>query len=66
MLTQMRKKIPFNISSTDKSNPWRPALLAFGEDAGAIEGYGVVKYRKQVIKRYEISPRFRRMIFLLS
>lgn len=66
MLTQMRKKLPFNMSSTDKGNPWRPALLAFVEDVGAIEGHGGVEYRKQVMKRYEVSPRFRRMILLLS
>jgi hypothetical protein len=38
ILTQMRKKLPFNTSSTNQANPWRPALLAFVEDAGSIEG----------------------------
>jgi len=66
ILTQMRKKLPFNMSSTAKGTTWRPALLAFVEDAGAIEGQGGVEYRKQVMKRYEVSPLFRRMILLLT
>lgn len=66
ILTQMHWRLPFNMSSTDKGMPWRPALLAFVEDAGAIEGQGGVEYRKQVMRRYEISPCFRRMILLLS
>jgi len=62
ILMQMRKKLPFNMSSINQGNPWRPALLAFVEDAGSIEGHGGVEYRKQVIRRYEVSPRFRHMI----
>lgn len=64
--TQLRWKIPFNMSSTEKGSTWRPAMLAFVEDAGAIEGQGGVDYRAAVMKRYEVSPRFRRMLFLLS
>jgi hypothetical protein len=66
ILTQLGWKLPFNMSSTPKGAPWRPALFGFIEDAGAIEGQGGVEYRKQLIKRYEMSPRFRRMILLLS
>jgi len=66
ILTSMQKKLPFNMSSTPKGTPWRPAMLAFIEDAGAIEGRGGVKYREAVIKRWEVSPRFRRMILILS
>jgi hypothetical protein len=54
------------MSSTPRGSPWRPALLGFIEDAGAIEGQGGVEYRKQLMKRYEVSPRFRRMVLLLS
>jgi hypothetical protein len=64
--TQMAWKIPFNMSSTEKGSTWRPAMLAFVEDAGAIEGQGGVAYRAAVMKRYETSPRFRRMMLLLS
>lgn len=64
--TQMHWKIPFNMSSTEKGSTWRPALLAFAEDAGAIEGQGGVDYRAAMMKRYEVSQRFRRMLLLLS
>jgi hypothetical protein len=66
ILTQLRWRLPFNMSSTPKGSPWRPALFGFIEDAGAIEGQGGVEYRKQLMKRYEMSPRFRRMILLLG
>jgi hypothetical protein len=66
ILTQLGWKLPFNMSSTEKGSPWRPALYGFIEDAGAIEGQGGVEYRKQLMKRYEMSPRFRRMILILS
>lgn len=64
--TQIGWKIPFNMSSTEKGNRWRPALLAFIEDVGAIEAQGGVEYRAAVMKRYEISPKFRRMLLLLT
>jgi len=66
ILTQLRWKLPFNMSSTPKGTTWRPALLAFIEDAGSIEGRGGLVYRENVMKRYEGSPRFRRMILMLS
>jgi hypothetical protein len=37
ILTHIRVKLPFNMSSTEKGTPQRPALLAFVGDAGAIE-----------------------------
>jgi hypothetical protein len=37
ILTHIRVKLLFNMSSTEKGTPQRPALLAFVEDAGAIE-----------------------------
>jgi len=66
ILTMQGKKLPFNMSSTEKGQPWKPALLAFIEDAGCIEGQGGVEYRKQVLKRYDASPRFRSLIMALS
>lgn len=66
IMTQMRKKLPFNMSSTEKGSTWKPALLAFIEDAGAIEGQGEVQYRRNVMKRYDASPLFRRMILVLT
>lgn len=66
ILTQLGWKLPFNMSSTEKGLPFRPALLGFIEDAGAIEGQGGVEYRKELMKRYESSARFRRMVLFLS
>jgi len=64
--TQMQWKLPFNMSSTPKGHTWRPALLALIEDCGGIEGQGGVVYRSNVMKRYEVSPIFRRMILVLT
>jgi len=66
LFTQLGWKLPFNMSSTPKGSPWRPALFCFVEDAGAIEGQGGVDYRKHIAKRYDMSPRFRRMFLILS
>jgi len=66
ILTQMQKRLPFNMSSTPKGHLWRPALLAYVEDAGALEGLGGVQYREALMKRYEVSPQFRRMILILT
>ena len=66
ILTHLRVKLPSNRSSTEEGTRWRPASLAFVEDAGAIEGQGGVDYRRNVIKRYEVSPLFRRMILVLT
>jgi len=62
----MGKKLPFNMSSTPKGSTWRPALLALIEDAGGVEASGGVIYRANVMKRYEVSPVFRRMILYLT
>jgi hypothetical protein len=66
ILTHMKRPLPFNMSSTEKGKPWRPALLAIIEDAGGIEGQGGVVYRSNVMKRYEVSPIFRRMVLILT
>lgn len=66
IFTQLRWKLPFNMSSTPKGSPWRPALIAIIEDAGAIEVDGGVEYWRAVMRRYEVSARFRRMILWLS
>jgi len=66
ILTHIRVKLPSNMSSTEKGTPWHPALLAFVEDAGAIEGQGGVDYRRNVMKRYEVSLLFRRMVVILT
>jgi hypothetical protein len=66
ILTHLRWRLPFNMSSTPKGSPWRPALFAFIEDAGAIEGQGGTEYRRQMMKRYEVSPRFRRMVLIMT
>jgi hypothetical protein len=65
-LTQKNYRLPFPMSSTPKGAPWRPALLAILEDTGAIEARGEVAHREAVIKRYERSPLFRRMLLRLT
>ncbi|KAH8821062.1 hypothetical protein F5884DRAFT_650949, partial [Xylogone sp. PMI_703] len=66
ILTQLGKKLPFNMSSTPKGTTWRPALVAFIEDAGSIEGRGGLLYRENVQKRYEASHVFRHMVLVLT
>jgi hypothetical protein len=66
ILTQMKARLPFNMSSTEKGSLWRPALYAFMEDACAIEAQGGLSYRHQLRARYDASPLFRRMLLRLS
>lgn len=66
MATHLQWKLPFNMSSSPKGTTWKPALLAFIEDTGAIEGQGGVEYRVQVMKRYDASLRFRRLVMYLT
>ncbi|PMD33973.1 hypothetical protein L207DRAFT_498560 [Hyaloscypha variabilis F] len=65
-LTQKGYHLPFPMSSTPKGALWRPALLAILEDSGAIEARGELAHREAVMKRYEASPPFRRMLVRLT
>ena len=65
-LTQKGYRLPFQMSSTPKGAPWRPALLAILEDTGAIEARGELAHREAVMRRYEASPPFRHMLLRLS
>jgi hypothetical protein len=65
-LTQRGYRLPFDMSSTPKGAIWRPALLAILEDTGAIEARGELAHREAVMKRYEASPPFRRMLLRLT
>jgi hypothetical protein len=66
ILTSMGLRLPFNMSSTAKGAVWRPILLAFIEDSGAVEGGGRIEYRRATMKRWETSPHFRSMVMTLS
>lgn len=66
ILTQRKARLPFNMSSVPKGSIWRPAIYAFMEDACAIEARGGLRYRQQIMARYEQSPVFRRMLLRLS
>lgn len=66
ILTQLKWKLPFSMSSTPKGDPWRPAIYAFIEDCGSIEMRGEKVYREKLNARYEASPMFRKMIMQLS
>jgi len=66
IFTVLKWKLPFNMSSTPKGEPWRPAIYAFIEDCGAIEARGEKVYREKLNARYDASPLFRQMILQLS
>jgi len=65
-MASLRVRLPFNMSSTPKGTPWRPALLGFIEDFGAIEMRGEKGFRAQLMRRYDESFMFRRMIMVIS
>ena len=65
-LTHFRVALPFDMSSTPRGAPFRPALLAIIEDSASIEARGELTARLAVMKRYESSPLFRKMIERLS
>lgn len=65
-LTHFRVSLPFDMSSTPSGYPFRPALLAIIEDSASIEARGELAARLAVIKRYESSPLFRKMIERLN
>ena len=66
VMTSLRYPLPFNMSSTPKGSPWRPAMYAFVEDFIANEMRGEKAFRTQMTRRYETSSMFRRMIATLS
>jgi len=66
IFTQLKWRLPFNMSSTPKGHHWRPAMYAFIEDCGAIEARGEKVYREKLNARYEASPLFRVLIMQLS
>ena len=65
-LTHFRVSLPFAMSSTPRGTPFRPALLAIIEDSASIEARGELAARLAVMKRYESSPLFRKIIERLS
>lgn len=66
IMTALKKRLPFNMSSTPKGALWKPALYAIIEDFGAIEGSGETIYREQLLLRYNESWRFRRLLNVLT
>jgi hypothetical protein len=66
ILTSMRRPLPFNMSSVPKGSPWRPALHGIVEDWGAVEMGGKKPFRASLLRRYEASSMFRRMLQVLS
>lgn len=66
IMASLRRPLPFNMSSTSKASPWRPALYGFVEDFIANEMRGEKAFRAQLKRRYETSSMFRRMIAILS
>lgn len=66
ILTSLKWRLPFNLSSTPKGSYWRPVLFAIIEDWGAIELDGKMAFREQAMKRWELSPVFRRTVMVMS
>lgn len=66
IMTSLHRPLPFNMSSTPKGSPWRPAIYAIVEDFIANEMRGGKAFRASMARRYETSSMFRRMIAILS
>lgn len=59
-------RAPFRMSSTEKGEKVTVALLTIIEDIVAVEGGGGLEYRAALKKRYEVSEKFREMLWVLS
>jgi hypothetical protein len=65
-MTSLHRPLPFNMSSTLRGSPWRPAIYGIVEDFVANEMRGEKAFRTSMARRYETSSMFRRMIATLS
>lgn len=60
------RRAPFRMSSTEKGEKLTVALFTIIEDIVAVEGGGGREYRAALKKRYEVSEKFREMLWVLS
>lgn len=66
ILNGFKVKLPFRFGSLDAGNMLRPAVYYIVEDVVAVDGNGGMEYREALNARYESSPIFRNMIWMLS
>lgn len=59
-------KAPFRLSSTNKGEVPRPGVYYFVEDTVAVNANAGRPYREALNARYEVSPRFRQMMYVQS
>lgn len=59
-------KAPVRISSVPRGSPMRPGIYTIIEDVIAVDTGKGKAYREALNARYEISPRFRRMLRQLN
>ncbi|KAK4108844.1 hypothetical protein N656DRAFT_760791 [Canariomyces notabilis] len=57
-----RRPAPCKMSSVPKGGRVPPMVLTIVEDIVGVDGGGGRKYRNSLMARYEVSPRFRKMI----
>ena len=60
------RKAPFRVSSTPKGGEVRPGVYYFIEDVIAVNASAGRPFREALAARYDVSPRFRRMIWIQS
>jgi hypothetical protein len=66
ILNALKITLPFRFGSLDSGNVVRPAVYYIVEDVVAVDGNGGVAYREAFGARYESSPVFQGMIWMLS
>ncbi|KAJ5590187.1 hypothetical protein N7450_004159 [Penicillium hetheringtonii] len=62
ILSKLRIRQPFPVSSHPAGEVFRPGILTIIEDVVAVDGGRKSEYRRALMRRYEASPRFQRLI----
>jgi len=62
ILSKLRIRQPFPVSSHPAGEVFRPGILTIIEDVVAVDGGRKREYRRALMRRYEASPRFQRLI----
>jgi hypothetical protein len=63
---QFRMPMPFRLSSLPAGHIAHPGIFTIIEDIIAVDGGGGVKFRAELVARYDASPLFRRMLHRLD
>lgn len=62
ILSKLGIRQPFPVSSHPAGEVFRPGILTIIEDVVAVDGGRNRLYRRALMRRYEASPRFQRLI----